>query len=380
MGAVKEVLASKRLKDRERHNSRLFVDLCENIHIHFREFRFVFSLDEYFEFIDIVSRSTQDVRNYLLNNPDYREGVYPTTIMVANGGQRQVKFLQNSPEPHRSAYHDERFAIELQEESVTDEIHVHWRDLRVALNRENFRDVAEAFAIAHRRLDQFESQYDYQRWSHPDRAIIDANQHDLDGSRMQGTVMLDVRSVGSYWFRQAGDDWYEVFRRDWQRNNDYIEALKARFRTGEPVTPVVVARPTEDGVHYLVNGHHRYLAAREAGRDEIEAIVLAETFEETEELRHAELLLKKFDERTGYEHRVTSFFNDFVAMKLNRFYRNDYRQRVEGQEPPTVAPCPELPDAGPRRLKLKRITKPLEDVVRRWRRSASKRLRIRKAA
>ena len=51
MGAVKQVLADRQLNDREGHNSRLFVDLCENIHIHFREYRLIFSLDEYFEFV-----------------------------------------------------------------------------------------------------------------------------------------------------------------------------------------------------------------------------------------------------------------------------------------------------------------------------------------
>jgi hypothetical protein len=374
------MLSFKQLKDRERHNSRLFVDLCENIHIHFREYRFVFSLDEYFEFVDIVARSTQDVRNYLLNNPDYREGVYPTTIMVAGGGQRQMKFLQHSPAPHRSAYHNERFVIELQEESVTDEIHVHWRDLRVALNRENFKDVAEAFTAAHRRLEEFEASRQYERQKHPDRAIFEANQCDLDGSRMQGTVMLDVRRIASYWFRYAGDGWYEVFKRDWKRNPDYIEALKARFRAGEPVTPLVVAKPDENGIHFIVNGHHRYLAARESGRQEIEAIVLAENFEQTDELRRAELLLKQFDERTGYEHGVTSFFNDFVATKLNRFYRNDYRKRLGGD---AASPAPEsaetpavsAPAAGPQG-----IIKRLKDGALRWRQAARETWRGRKAA
>jgi hypothetical protein len=304
------------------------------------------------------------VRNYLANNSDYREGVYPTTIMVAGGWQRQLKFLQNSPAPNQSAYHDDRFVIELQEEFVTDEIHVHWRDLRVALNRENFRDVAEAFATAHRRLDEFEARYAYQRHTHPDRAIIDANQRDLDGGRMQGTSMLDVRMVKSHWFRHAGEQWYDVFRQEWQRNQDYIDALAARFRAGEAVTPIVVARPNAEGVHDIVNGHHRYLAAREAGCNQIEAVILDESFEETEELRQAELLLKKFDQRTGYKHDVTSFFNDFVAMKVNRFYKNDFRQRLSGEA--TIGK--------PRKLKLAGLLpKPVKNLLRSWRKSLRER-------
>jgi len=74
MGRAKKELARINLPDREAHNSRMFVDLCENIHIHYREFQIVFSLDEYFEFTDLVARSTEDVRSYLAQNPDYLEG------------------------------------------------------------------------------------------------------------------------------------------------------------------------------------------------------------------------------------------------------------------------------------------------------------------
>ncbi|GAG20449.1 unnamed protein product, partial [marine sediment metagenome] len=104
MGAVKELLVSVDLPNRERHNSRLFSDLCENVHIHYREYRIIFSLSEYFEFIDIIKKGEQDVRNYLSNNPSYGEGEYPSTIMIAGGRERQMKFLQNSPAPNQSTY------------------------------------------------------------------------------------------------------------------------------------------------------------------------------------------------------------------------------------------------------------------------------------
>ena len=78
MGEIKKDLARIKLPDREHHNSRMFIDLCENIHIHYREFRTVFSLDEYFEYAKILEDSTKDVRAYLAQNPDYQEGTYGT--------------------------------------------------------------------------------------------------------------------------------------------------------------------------------------------------------------------------------------------------------------------------------------------------------------
>ena len=73
MGSIKKILSKSKLSNREKHHSRMFVDLAENIHIHHREFRTVFSLDEYFEYVDILFKSTKDVRAYLEQNKDYAD-------------------------------------------------------------------------------------------------------------------------------------------------------------------------------------------------------------------------------------------------------------------------------------------------------------------
>ncbi|HEY4232810.1 MAG TPA: ParB/Srx family N-terminal domain-containing protein [Lacipirellulaceae bacterium] len=350
MGAVKKLLAEKTLKARERHNSRLFVDLCENIHIHFREYRLIFSLDEYFEFVDIINKSTRDVRNYLYKNPDYKEEAFPTTLMVACGSERQRKFLQNSPQPHESAYHNDKFAIELQEEFITDEIHVHWRNLRVVLSRDNFKDVAQAFTEARHNLANFEARHDYQRRAHFDREVDALNHAGLDGERVQGVEKLPLEKIVSYWFKDT-----ETMKSTWTRNKVYIDALKARFINSEPVPPLLVTQPNEGGLHHIVNGHHRYLAAHEVGRASVDAIVMPMKFEDTEELRKAELLLKSFDEKTGYQYGLTAFLNDYVAYKLNRFYANDFRHRLaETQQPAARTP----------KGTWKRLVKRIEDKSR----------------
>jgi hypothetical protein len=319
MGAVKQLLARRTLSDREKHNSRLFVDLCENIHIHYREYRLIFSLDEYFEFADIVDKSTRDVRNYLANNPEYREQEYPTTIMIACGVDRQRKFLQNSPKPNQSAYHNNDFAVELQEEHVTDEIHVHWRDLRIALNRENFKDVADAFREATEALGTFEKDHAYQRQEHLDRKIDGLNNAALDGERVQGATSIAIKDIRSFW--------HDDLKSQWKHDGDYIRFLKAKIQNNEAITPIVVTEP-QDGMHTIVNGHHRYFAAMESGLARIDCVVLPMTFEQTEDLRHAERCLKRFDEATGYRYGTTTFFNDYLAFKFNRHYRNDYQRRI----------------------------------------------------
>ena len=142
------MLAKVELPSRETHHSRMFIDLAENIHIHHREYRTVFSLDEYFEYVDILNKSTDDVRTFLSNNPHYREREYPTTIMVGGGRAQQLRFLSNSPKPNKSFYYDGEMAVELQDEFVTDEIHIHYRDFRIAMDRSRFAAFAKCINAA----------------------------------------------------------------------------------------------------------------------------------------------------------------------------------------------------------------------------------------
>ena len=73
MGAIKKILINKELPERELHNSRMFVDLSENIHIHFREIRLMFGVEEFFEFFSILKEGASDITKYLRRNPDYKE-------------------------------------------------------------------------------------------------------------------------------------------------------------------------------------------------------------------------------------------------------------------------------------------------------------------
>ena len=70
MGDIKLILSTGELPERELHNSRLFVDLSENIHIHHRELRLMFGVEEFFEFTSVVSRSAKEINRYLKKHPE----------------------------------------------------------------------------------------------------------------------------------------------------------------------------------------------------------------------------------------------------------------------------------------------------------------------
>lgn len=172
MGEIKKILASADLPERERHNSRLFVDLSEQVHIHFREFRNVFSVDEFFEYADTICRSRRDLRTYLRWHPQYREQERFDNLMVALGAEQQTRPLMKSPLPHKSTYFDTRLQIELQAENVIDEIHVHYRDYRLVMSVENFRIFASTIRDALESLEEFLSVHRYNRIEHPFRKEV----------------------------------------------------------------------------------------------------------------------------------------------------------------------------------------------------------------
>ena len=92
MGSVKIDLCKKNLPDREKHNSRMFIDLAENIHIHHREFRTVFSINEFLEYCDILEKSKISALEYLENNVNYKEHKYPTTLFPVKPDALHLNF------------------------------------------------------------------------------------------------------------------------------------------------------------------------------------------------------------------------------------------------------------------------------------------------
>jgi hypothetical protein len=172
MGEIKKILVTRDLPPRELHNSRLFVDLSENVHIHFRELRTVFSVPEFLEHADIISRSARDLKHFLRWHPQYREQENFGNVMVALGAEQQTRPLQKSLAPNQSTYFDDRLQIELQAENVIDEIHIHYRDYRLVMDRENFRALAHAMNEAVDTLAGFLADNAYERVEHPFRKEV----------------------------------------------------------------------------------------------------------------------------------------------------------------------------------------------------------------
>jgi hypothetical protein len=172
MGKVKKILLEDKLPDRELHNSRMFVDLSENVHIHFRELRLMFGVEEFLEFSEILKKGARDIKKYLIRHRDYKEQKVFDGIMVGEGRQRQLMPLKNSPKPHESKYFPNRLQVELQEEEVIDAVHLHYRDYRLVMNIETFKSFARGMARSLASLEKHLAQHPYQEGKHPFRKVV----------------------------------------------------------------------------------------------------------------------------------------------------------------------------------------------------------------
>ncbi len=195
MSAIKEILLNKELPSRELHNSRMFVDLSENIHIHFREIRLMFGVEEFFEFFSILKEGARDIKKYLRRNPDYKEQEVFDGILVGGGAKRQIIPLQKSPKPHESKYFPNRLQIELQEEKVIDAIHIHYRDYRLVMNIETFREFVNGMKEALDNLEDFLRHYDYKENQHPFRKVVSTKEWANDRITLFQKIKYKIKRI-----------------------------------------------------------------------------------------------------------------------------------------------------------------------------------------
>ena len=117
--------------------------------------------------------------------------------------------------------------------------------------------------------------------------------------------------------------WYEDIFSQWQPDQGYVDHLIKTIREKEYIPPIVVVQ--EGDIYYIVNGHHRYYAHLKVGEKKIKCIVITGTFAESEPLRQAEVLLKEFDQKTGYDYQFSGYLDRWAAAAEEHHFINKYR-------------------------------------------------------
>ncbi len=133
MGVIFKVLARNEGLKKPKHRN-LFVDMEENIHIHYRDLRIELSRKEFEEFTRTFKTQSSELLE-IITERDYQDGVLPNT------NQKSVTIWTDSLLPTPVTYHPQRISIE----ECSDGYHLHLRNYKLLLDRQDFTALMEAF-------------------------------------------------------------------------------------------------------------------------------------------------------------------------------------------------------------------------------------------
>jgi len=224
MGDIKKVLYCKDLGQREIEPKGIWVDLCENCHLHFKNYRFDFSVREWTLFSSTVEAMFKASAG-VARNAEWREPGDPNDV-----------YILGTKDPYAfSDYYPYRFLIEWQRDNT---YHIHYRELRLRLSEKEFDAFADAFIEARaRKIRHKEPNFQ------PGKQIVHID---------------DIQP-------------YDEGHRCGELDEDYdrgIKYAKHLLKQGKKLRPILI-RP--DGQR--LDGFKRYMAQKEMGFKEIEVIV-----------------------------------------------------------------------------------------------------------
>lgn len=133
MGVIKKILYRGNILGKPRHRN-LFLDMEENIHIHYRDLRIELSRGEFEEIASAFRKQSQELLT-IIQEKNYQDGKLP------NANQEDVRIWTESNLKHVVKYHPQRFSLE----ECGDGYHFHYRNLKILIDQAEFRQIARMF-------------------------------------------------------------------------------------------------------------------------------------------------------------------------------------------------------------------------------------------
>ncbi|MDD2915439.1 MAG: phosphotransferase [Gallionella sp.] len=133
MGVIKKILYRGNFLGKQRH-CHFFLDMEENIHIHYRDLRIELSRGEFEDICDAFRKQSQELQA-IINEKNYQDGTLP------NANQDDVRIWTESLLKHDVKYHPQRFSLE----ECSDGFHFHYRNYKLLFDEAEFRQVAKLF-------------------------------------------------------------------------------------------------------------------------------------------------------------------------------------------------------------------------------------------
>lgn len=134
MGVIKKTLYRGNILGKPRHRN-LFLDMEENIHIHYRDLRIELSRGEFEDIAAVFSKQATELQA-IIAEKNYQDGKLP------NANQEDVRVWTESRLKHDVKYHPQRFSLE----ECGDGYHFHYRNYKLLIDPDEFRQIARLFA------------------------------------------------------------------------------------------------------------------------------------------------------------------------------------------------------------------------------------------
>jgi Ser/Thr protein kinase RdoA (MazF antagonist) len=133
MGVIKKILHRSNMLGKPRHRN-LFLDMEENIHIHYRDLRIELSRGEFEDIVNAFGKQSEELLA-VIRDKNYQDGKLP------NANQEDVRIWTESRLNHEVKYHPQRFSLE----ECGDGYHFHFRNYKLLIEEAEFKQIVQLF-------------------------------------------------------------------------------------------------------------------------------------------------------------------------------------------------------------------------------------------
>lgn len=133
MGVIKKILYRGNILGKPRH-CNFFLDMEENIHIHYRDLRIELSRGEFEDIVKAFRKQSEELLG-IIHEKNYHDG------RLSNANQDDVRIWTESRLQHDVKYHPQRFSLE----ECGDGYHFHYRNLKLLIDPAEFKQIAQLF-------------------------------------------------------------------------------------------------------------------------------------------------------------------------------------------------------------------------------------------
>lgn len=138
MGGIDKLYHRSQNLPKRSNSKALTVDIAENIHLHYRDLRIEYSIEEYIHFMEHLNKMYENFLKWRESNPNWKESD-PSTFDDENG---VVFGKPKNILKEKSDYWDDRISIE---KKTSGDYHIKWRNYRIEMDEKSFNRWIIAF-------------------------------------------------------------------------------------------------------------------------------------------------------------------------------------------------------------------------------------------